>query len=302
MMKFCVIFLLLAGFCSARWSPDLKVRIESGRILGRYMTSESGKTIRAFMGIPFAEPPVGDLRFRAPVKPAIWTGIRLALQPPPVCLHKDPFRRATVTAGQEDCLYLNVYAPKIDLEKNKKLAVMVYIHGGGWEAGYGGYANAAPEYFLEHDIILVTGNYRLGVLGFLSLENEEIPGNFGLKDQTMMLAWVRMNIDKFGGDSNRITIFGNSAGGASVNYHSIAPMSKGLFQQAILQSGSLMNIWSDPARPGLAKMRAIRLTSLVGCKISGTNFKEIGKCLRQVDAEKFTSAINEFFVSVLYNF
>lgn len=294
-MKFLVIFVIFTGFCSARWSPDLKVRIESGRILGRYMTSENGKTIRAFMGIPYAEPPVGDLRFRAPVRPAIWNGIRLTQQQPPICLHKDPFIRSKGTNGQEDCLYLNVYAPKFDMEKDKKLAVMVFIHGGGWEAGYGGYSNVPPEYFLDHDIILVTGNYRLGVLGFLSLENQEISGNFGLKDQVMMLAWVRMNIDKFGGDSNRITIFGNSAGGASVNYHSIAPMSKGLFQQGILQSGSLMNFWSDPARPGLAKMRAIRVTSLVGCKISGTNFKEIGKCLREVDGNKLAEVIDEFF-------
>jgi hypothetical protein len=104
---------LLAGICHARTSPDLKVRIESGRIIGRYLTSESGRTIRAFMGIPYAEPPLGQLRFRAPVKVKPWQGILLAQNEPPMCVQKDPFSRSTVVEGQEDCLYLNVYAPEV---------------------------------------------------------------------------------------------------------------------------------------------------------------------------------------------
>lgn len=93
-----------------------------------------------------------------------------------------------------------------------KLPVLVWIHGGGWITGHGGISDAAPDYLLEHDVLLVTGNYRLGPLGFLSTEDKECPGNFGLKDQAAMLKWVRMNIDKFGGDSSSVTIFGNSAG------------------------------------------------------------------------------------------
>lgn len=130
--------------------------------------------------------------------------------------------------------------------------------------GHGGISLYGPDYFLEHDVVLVTGNYRLGPLGFLSTEGKECPGNFGLKDQALMLQWVRMSIDKFGGDSTSVTIFGYSAGkhlaschvtsrliviqcfiegGASVNYHMISPMSKGLFDRAISQSGTLMNPW-----------------------------------------------------------
>lgn len=89
---------------------------------------------------------------------------------------------------------------------------MVWIHGGGWITGHGGISLYGPGYLLEHDVVLVIGNYRLGALGFLSTEDNECPGNFGLKDQVMILKWVRMNIDKFGGDSNSVTIFGNSAG------------------------------------------------------------------------------------------
>lgn len=96
--------------------------------------------------------------------------------------------------------------------RTDKLPVLVWIHGGGWITGHGGISDAGPDYLLEHDVVLVTGNYRLGPLGFLSTEDKECSGNFGLKDQAAMLKWVRMNIDKFGGDSRSVTIFGNSAG------------------------------------------------------------------------------------------
>jgi len=161
--------------------------------------------------------------------------------------------------------------------------------------GHGGVSLYGPDYFLEHDVVLVTGNYRLGALGFLSTEDKECSGNFGFKDQVMMLKWVRTNIDKFGGDSNSVTIFGESAGGASVNYHMISPMSKGLFDRAISQSGTIMNTWSDPPRPGLAKMRAIRLSDMMKCPIINTNFKDMIDCLRKVDAKKIAEAVYNFY-------
>lgn len=111
MFKF-LFFCLLTGISHARTSEDLKVRIESGRVIGRYLTSESGRTIRAFMGIPYAEPPVGDLRFRSPVKVKLWHGVLLAQKEPPMCTQKDS--RSTIVEGQEDCLYLNVYAPEVN--------------------------------------------------------------------------------------------------------------------------------------------------------------------------------------------
>lgn len=109
-----LIFLFLVfGLCHGRTSSDLKVRIEDGRVIGRYLTSESGRTIRAFMGIPYAEPPVGKLRFKAPSKVKQWMGILMAQSEPPKCTQIDPYSRSKTVEGQEDCLYVNVYAPKV---------------------------------------------------------------------------------------------------------------------------------------------------------------------------------------------
>lgn len=176
------------------------------------------------------------------------------------------------------------------------MPVLVWFHGGSWIVGSGGVSEYGPQYFLDHDVILVTGNYRLGALGFLSTEDENCSGNFGLKDQMTILEWVQQNIDKFGGDGHSVTIFGESAGSASVNYHLVSPLSKGLFHRAISQSATLMNPWSDPARKGLAKMRAIRLADMMGCSISGTSVKKMMECLREKPAEKITMAQTEFQV------
>jgi hypothetical protein len=108
---FCL--LLFCGFCWSRTAEELKVRIEDGRIIGRYLTTDSGRGIRAFMGIPYAEPPVGKMRFKAPLKPKPWQGILLAQKEPPMCTQRDPFTRAKKVEGQEDCLYLNVYTPHV---------------------------------------------------------------------------------------------------------------------------------------------------------------------------------------------
>jgi carboxylesterase type B len=296
-----LILLVLFNFCAAKTSEQLDVNIESGRILGRYMTSESGKTIRAFMGIPYAEPPVGNFRFRSPVRKQIWLDVLKTQIEPPKCISSDYFfEESEDLIGQEDCLYLNVYAPVFDMKSGKKFPVMVFFHGGAWFTGSGGYSQFPPEHLLEHDVILVSGNYRLGVLGFLSFEDATCSGNFGLKDQSMILRWVKNNVDKFGGDSNKITIVGQSAGGASVNYHSISPMSKGLFNYGILQSGSLFNVWSDPVRPGLAKERAIRLTEMMECTANDT--REMTDCLRKIDIAKLTKALEIFYVSSLNSF
>lgn len=189
----------------ARTSPELEVNLTDGKILGRYLTSNSGRTIRAFMGIPFAEPPLNDLRFRAPVKKKPWRPNTLVAQNEP---NKCPQINGRVFEGNEDCLYLNVYAPEIEF--NKKYPVMIYFHGGSFFTGSGGISEYGPDYFLDTDVILVAGNYRLGLLGFLSTEDENSVGNYGLKDQVAILKWVNENIEHFGGDKNLVTIFGES--------------------------------------------------------------------------------------------
>lgn len=125
---------------------------------------------------------------------------------------------------------------------------MVWIHGGAFTGGDSTYRSFGPDYFLEEDVVFVAINYRLGILGFLSLEDSVASGNWGLKDQVLALRWIKENIEQFGGDSNRITIFGESAGGASVSYLLQIPQAEGLFNAAIIQSGSAENLWALTTR------------------------------------------------------
>jgi cholinesterase/neuroligin len=147
------------------------------------------------------------------------------------------------TSYSEDCLYLNIYAPKKP-EQGEKLAVMVWFHGGGFIVG------SADIYPADHlavygDVVVVTVNYRLTVFGFLSTGDEHAPGNYGLWDQRMALDWVNKNIEGFGGDPARVTIFGESAGAASVIYQGLYPDNRGLFQRVVAQSGSAGSWWAS---------------------------------------------------------
>jgi len=258
---------------------ELRKQINDGEILGRYITSETGRTVSAFIGIPFASPPVGDLRFRAPQKAIPWNGTLVTQNQQSKCPQIDTLSGSTVVEGNEDCLYVNVYVPQTST--NRRLDVLVWIHGGGFTLGHGGPSSYGPDYLLEHDVILVAGNYRLGPLGFLSTEDSSCPGNFGLKDQAFLLQWVQENIEHFGGDKNSVTIWGESAGAASVAYQMISPMSEGLFHRAISNSGGL----SGPARSGVARQQAIRLAEFLNCPTLD-NTGEIIACLKLVSPEQ----------------
>lgn len=147
--------------------------------------------------------------------------------------------------GSEDCLYLNVYTPKLPSPSTKMLPVMVFIHGGAFIYGSGIIkTDVGPDFIVENDVVVVAINYRLGVFGFLSLDIPEAAGNMGLKDQVKALEWIQKNIEIFGGDKDNVTIFGISAGSASVEYLVLSPSAKGLFHKAILQSGSSLNDWA----------------------------------------------------------
>ncbi|KPI95949.1 Esterase B1 [Papilio xuthus] len=237
----------------------VQVTVKEGILEGELLHNNYGGQLYSFKGIPYAEPPVGDLRFRAPRPPQPWTGVRDATKLGEDCYHYDPFF-GTPTQGSEDCLYLNVYTPEIS--PSKPLPVMVWIHGGGFIAGSGSDELYGPEFLLRLDVILVTINYRLEVLGFLCLDTAEVPGNAGMKDQVAALRWVRTNIASFGGDPENITIFGESAGGASVSFHLISPMSKGLFKRAISQSGNSTCPW---AMTSMVKERSLQLAKDLGC-------------------------------------
>ncbi|CAB3246702.1 unnamed protein product [Arctia plantaginis] len=221
----------------------VKVKVQQGWLCGEQLDTVQGDgQYYSFKGIPYAEPPLGKLRFKAPRPPLPWNDTRQATEHGPKCPQMDFLITQELIPGSEDCLYLNVYTP--DLKPVSPLAVMVFIHGGGYKSGAGDLDHYGPDFLVSHGVVLVTINYRLEALGFLCLDTKEVPGNAGLKDQVAALKWVKANIVNFGGDPENITVFGESAGGASTSLHILSPMSKGLFKRAIPMSGVPFCDWS----------------------------------------------------------
>ncbi|RVE54110.1 hypothetical protein evm_001233 [Chilo suppressalis] len=222
---------------------DTIVEIEQGKLKGKLCETPDKYKFFTFKSIPYAKPPLGDLRFSAPVPPESWEGIRDATIDCNVCIQFD--RGAGGVFGDEDCLYLNVFTPKLPSAGSNLLPVMVFIHGGGFLFGNGTDEKTyGPDYLVQTDIVVVSFNYRLGILGFLSLNCKDATGNMGMRDQVEALKWVQKNIEKFGGDPKNVTIFGFSAGAASVEYLILSRMAKGLFHKAIAQSGSTLLPWA----------------------------------------------------------
>ncbi|XP_042858614.1 putative inactive carboxylesterase 4 isoform X2 [Penaeus japonicus] len=215
--------------------PTVEVLLRQGVILGAQEEAGNGRIFYSFKTIPFAEPPVGNLRFKDPVPSGPWPGVRNGSIETPKC----PQLTNSTVEGQEDCLYLSVYTPR---PYRSNLPVMVWIHGGGFTNGYAEFLSPLP--LLTKDVVLVVIQYRLATLGFLSTGDSELPGNLGLKDQRMALLWIQDNIHDLGGDPGKVTIFGESAGGASVHFHVLSPMSSGLFKRAIMQSGTTLCPWA----------------------------------------------------------
>lgn len=231
------------------------------------------------------------MSFQAPVPKSGWLGERQAVTDSPLCSQRDPYRRDMEMSGSEDCLYLNVYTP--EGPQNEALPVMVFFHGGGWQCGSGVSYFYGPDFLMDHRVIYVAANFRLGPLGFLSTGNLECPGNFGLKDQVLVLRWIRENIAAFGGNRDSVTVFGESAGGASGTYMMMSPQTKGLFHRVISQSGTNLCAWAQPAHKDVAEERAQRLGKMLGC----TDANRLIECLREKSAEEITAKFYDFFVS-----
>ncbi|CAG9824762.1 unnamed protein product [Phaedon cochleariae] len=216
-----------------------------GTIRGRKEYSLRKNSFYAFQEIPFAKPPVGELRFREPQLDEGWEGILDATKNTKICYQQSNMLNVNQTLLEnEDCLYLNVYTPKYPTANQELLPVMFHIYGGGFVSGAANFEFKGPHYFMEHDVIVVTANYRLGPFGFLATGDTVIPGNYGLKDQVLALKWVQDNIKYFGGDPQKVTMFGESAGGASVNFHYMSKKSEGLFRAGIAESGSTLSPWA----------------------------------------------------------
>ncbi|XP_062543899.1 esterase B1-like isoform X1 [Armigeres subalbatus] len=239
----------------------INVKVHQGTVSGVREKLPNGNESFAFRGIPYAKPPIGELRYKAPQpldkfqSPILDCSVERD-----VCFSRNMFTQEV--EGSEDCLYLNVYSPKIGSEE-KALPVMVFIHGGAFMFGSGNSDCYSPEYLVQEDVVAVTLNYRLGPLGFAYLPSQGIEGNAGLKDQLMALKWVKQNIGKFGGDPNNVTIFGESAGGASVHLHLLSPNSRQYFHKAICQSGCSIMEWVMQRDP---EYKARTLAKLIGCK------------------------------------
>lgn len=199
------------------------VQIKPGRISGTKRTLPNGNSWYCYKGIPYAEPPVGSLRFKPPVPLENFRGQLLDCSSERnVSLSNSYIPPDSV--GSEDCLFLNVYTT-VGSGKGSitaKLPVMVWIHGGAFCSGSGDSSIYNPEYLVQEGVVVVTINYRLGPLGFLYLPAVDIYGNMGLKDQRLALKWVRDNITSFGGDRDNVTLFGESAGGVSVHLHCLS--------------------------------------------------------------------------------
>ncbi|CAH0546942.1 unnamed protein product [Brassicogethes aeneus] len=237
-MKFIllVLFILvisdLKGMVSYEMDPE--VTLEDGKILGKIGTTNLKRPYHAFEGIPFAKPPVRNLRFEPPEPNEKWDETLIAKTRQSNCIEGSG-------DGSEDCLYLNVYTPNIT---GKNMSVMIWIHGGIFIYKDSSVAQFNPEYLLDEDVILVDINYRLGIFGFLSTGDMASPGNNGIKDLIMALKWVQKNIVHFGGNPDKITLFGQSAGSASVSYLVQSKLASGLFHRAIMQSGTSLCLWS----------------------------------------------------------
>lgn len=253
------------------------MRSKTGWLEGKIIIN-AGVKYHSFKGIPYAEPPVGKLRFQAPVPKAKWNGVRTAFEHGSYCPNRWGFFGLTgLHGGQEDCLFLNVYTPKIQGLK----PVMFWIHGGAFMSGNGDTTLYGPEHLLKEDVVVVTINHRFSAFGFLSTNDENAPGNAGLKDIVLALKWVKENIKKFGGDPKDITVFGHSAGSVAVHYLMISDSAQGLFQKAILQSGSsLMQCLFQPDPKTQAETLAERLN------ITYSNTKDLIEKLQEVDFQK----------------
>uniref|UniRef100_A0A5F4VZE6 Carboxylic ester hydrolase n=1 Tax=Callithrix jacchus TaxID=9483 RepID=A0A5F4VZE6_CALJA len=286
-----LVALLLALIFGHPSSPPV-VDTVHGKVLGKFISLRGfAQPVAVFLGIPFAKPPLGPLRFSPPQPPEPWSFVKNATSYPPMC-SQDPTaaqflsklftnRKENIPLKlSEDCLYLNIYTPA-DLTKKSKLPVMVWIYGGGMLLGgastYDGLPLAAYE-----NVVVVTIQYRVGIWGFFSTGDEHSRGNWGHLDQLAALRWVQDNIASFGGNPGSVTIFGESTGAESVSVLVFSPLAKNLFHRAISESGVVLT-------PGLVEERDIKplaekIATTAGCKT--TTSAVMVHCLRQKSEEE----------------
>eukprot|EP00076_Gallus_gallus_P025407 XP_015147941.2 fatty acyl-CoA hydrolase precursor, medium chain isoform X1 [Gallus gallus] len=255
----------------------------------QFKVDAAERSVNVFLGLPFAKAPVGPLRFSEPQPPEPWKGVRDATSYPPMCLQDKVLgqfesdyvtnrKEKIILQMSEDCLYLNIYTP-VSTEKQEKLPVFVWIHGGGLAFGsaspYDGSALAAFD-----NVVVVTIQYRLGIVGYFSTGDKYARGNWGYLDQVAALQWIQENIIHFGGDPGSVTICGESAGGISVSALVLSPLAKGLFHKAISESGTaIRTLFTDKPEE-----EAQRIAAASGCEKSSS--AALVECLREKTEEE----------------
>lgn len=288
---FHILFIIVnCGNCQlSKDGTDFTLTTALGKVKGTYLTSTAGNTFYAFRGIPYANPPVGEKRFKAPEPIDQWSGVYDATTDGPMC----PQPYSDESDISEDCLRLNVYTRELPSTSrpNVKKPVIIYIHPGGFYSLSGQSKNfAGPQYMMDRNVVLVTFNYRLGTLGFLSSNTKEAPGNAGFKDQVLVLKWVKLHINKFGGDPNSVTLLGYGAGGIGASLHLVSPMSRNLFHKAIIMSGATTAQWRIPsAQISLLKKQA----RLVNC--TDPSIHNMVTCLKSTSYLQLANSLRFLF-------
>ncbi|XP_062242688.1 acetylcholinesterase-like [Platichthys flesus] len=293
--------LLLLHFLAA--SPvtqdDLVINTSHGKVRGKLLPVLGGN-VRAFLGIPYGKPPLGKLRFKAPMPVERWEVVKDAIAFPNSCYQLldtafPGFKGAEMwnpnTPLNEDCLYLNVWSPHVNKTQPQPpppAPVLVWIYGGGFVQGTSSLDLYDGRFLAKSEgVVVVSMNYRLGAFGFLSLpDNNNIRGNAGLLDQRLALQWVANNIAAFGGDPSKVTLFGESAGSASVGFHLLSPGSHALFQRAVMESASPNAPWATISQTE-SWNRALMLAKSLGCPTAKS--AELETCLQKANAGKITS-------------
>ncbi|GMT19760.1 hypothetical protein PFISCL1PPCAC_11057, partial [Pristionchus fissidentatus] len=270
---------------SVSYPASRVVATAQGQLQGRRLVYKGDKHVDAFQGIPYAKPPVGQLRFQKPQPPDSWEGIReatkfgdRAIQPYLIFIE-----RLKKHAPSEDCLYLNVFTPCWE-PPSGGFPVMVYIHGGGFVMGeaetYGDIGIC--ENLCTRDVVVVSIHYRLAYLGFFTTGDSACPGNLGLWDQTEALKWVQQNIGAFGGNKDNVTVFGQSAGGASVDFLHLSPHSTDLFHKGVCMAGNTFAPWAVASNMVEQCRKKARLVG-----VEEKNSQKLIERLREIPADKF---------------
>ncbi|XP_077563330.1 acetylcholinesterase-like [Haemaphysalis longicornis] len=280
------------------------VRIEEGLLAGKRLTVLE-KQVDAFLGVPYAVPPVGNLRFERPQPAHAWENTLQATSKPPPCRQLDmPFVAGTrlnyANASTEDCLYVNVWRPSASCPRSEsceaKLPVIVFIHGGAFQWGDSGLFIVDPSVFVaQSDVVFVTFNYRVSLFGFLSAKNPDLPGNVGIWDQLLVLKWVQKNIAKFGGDPAMVTVKGQSAGAVSAGLHAISTQSKGLFKRAILESSTPLSMFLTASFNVVGQF--VSVANAHRCIDNSKDWREethdIVNCLKKVEGDAIIAKLKE---------